>query len=198
MKKLLPVIIIVGLILIAGGCSVSQYNGMVSAEENVKEKWSQVENVYQRRMDLIPNLVNTVKGYASHEKETLEAVIKARASATQVTSGAVQNVLNDPQAFQKFQAAQGAIGSALSKLMVVVERYPDLKANQNFLSLQSQLEGTENRITVERRRFNESVKDYNLTVRRFPGKLFASLFGFEVKELFQAEVGANQAPKVEF
>lgn len=195
---LLGFLVLLGLIAFVGFTAVGKYNGMVTAEEGVNEKWAQVENVYQRRMDLIPNLVNTVKGYASHEKETLEAVIKARASATQVTSGAMQNILNDPQSFENFQASQGALTSALSKLMVVVEKYPDLKANEGFLNLQSQLEGTENRITVERMRFNEVAKDFNILVKRFPNNLFAGFFGFHPRPLFKAADGANVAPQVQF
>jgi LemA protein len=171
---------------------------MVELDERVNESWSQVENVYQRRLDLIPNLVQTVKGYAGHERETLEAVIQARANATQVSGQALQNALNDPQSFEKFQQAQGALSSALSRLMVVVERYPDLKANQNFLELQSQLEGTENRIAVERRRFNEVSKEYNVTIRRFPDALVASISGFNQRPYFSAQAGAEQAPKVDF
>jgi len=196
MKKAL--LVFVGLIVVLGIWLVSARNGLVSQEENVKAKWSQVENVYQRRMDLIPNLVNTVKGYASHERETLEGVIQARASASQISGDALKNVINDPQAFQKFQESQSALSSALSRLMVVVERYPDLKANQNFLELQSQLEGTENRITVERMRYNEAAQEFNVSVRRFPGALVASLFGFKEKAYFQSEAGANKAPEVKF
>lgn len=196
MKK--GLLVFVGLIVVLGIWLVSARNGLVTQEENVKAKWSQVENVYQRRMDLIPNLVNTVKGYASHERETLEGVIQARASASQISGDALKNVINDPQAFQKFQESQSALSSALSRLMVVVEKYPDLKANQNFLELQSQLEGTENRITVERMRYNEAAQEFNVSVRRFPGALVASLFGFKEKAYFQSEAGANKAPEVKF
>lgn len=199
MKKglviLLVVLGLIGLGLISG---IGMYNGLVSLQEDVNEKWAQVQNVYQRRADLVPNLVNTVKGYAVHEKSTLESVIQARASATQISAGAMNNILNDPQALQKFDAAQGGLTSALSKLMVVVEQYPDLKANQNFLALQSQLEGTENRITVERMRFNESAKAYNVKIRQFPSSIFAKLFGFEKKAMFEAQEAAQTAPKVEF
>lgn len=196
MKKTL--LIILGLIALLGFWLVSARNNFVVQEENVKAKWSQVENVYQRRADLIPNLVNTVKGYASHERETLEGVIEARAKATQISGDALKNVINDPQAFQKFQESQSALSSALSKLMVVVERYPDLKANQNFLELQSQLEGTENRIAVERKRYNEAAQEFNVSVRKFPGVMIASLFGFKEKSYFQADAGANKAPEVKF
>ena len=173
-------------------------NTLVTLDEQVKSSWSQVENVYQRRLDLIPNLVASVKGYAAHEQETLEKVVQARAQASQITPQAMQNVLNDPQAFQKFQASQSELSSALSRLMVVVERYPDLKANQNFLQLQSQLEGTENRITVERRRFNEVAQNYNTAVRRFPTSFVASMSGFSQKPYFQADAGASKAPTVDF
>jgi LemA protein len=183
---------------IVGSWFVGARNQMVELDERVNESWSQVENVYQRRADLIPNLVETVRGYAGHERETLEAVIQARAQATQVSGQAMQNALNDPQSFEKFQQAQGALSSALSRLMVVVERYPDLKANQNFLELQSQLEGTENRIAVERRRFNEVSKEYNVKIRRFPDALVASISGFNQRPYFAAQPGAEQAPKVQF
>ena len=196
MKKTL--LIILGIIVLAGFWMVSARNAFVTKEENVKAKWSQVENVYQRRMDLIPNFVNTVKGYASHERETLEGVIEARAKATQISGDALKNVINDPQAFQKFQESQAGLSSALSKLMVVVERYPDLKANQNFLELQSQLEGTENRIAVERKRYNEAAQEFNVDVRKFPGALVASLFGFKEKAYFQSEAGASKVPEVKF
>lgn len=178
--------------------AISSYNGLVSLDEEVNEKWAQVQNVYQRRLDLIPNLVNTVKGYAAHERETLEAVISARASATKITPEALQGALSNPQAMQNFDAAQSALSSALSKLMVVVERYPELKANENFLALQSQLEGTENRITVERKRFNEVVREYNKRVRRFPASLVANIFGFEKKTMFEASEAAQKAPEVKF
>lgn len=196
MKRNTTIFIVV--LVMLGLYAVSSYNGMVSRDEDVNEKWAQVQNVYQRRMDLIPNLVNTVKGYAAHEKETLEAVINARASATKITPEALQGALNNPQAFQNFEAAQSAMSSALSKLMVVVERYPELKANENFLALQSQLEGTENRITVERKRFSEAVRDFNKLVRRFPERFVAQIFGFEKKAMFEASAGAEKAPEVKF
>ncbi|MDX1386825.1 MAG: LemA family protein [bacterium] len=190
--------ILVLLAIIAGMWFVKTRNQMVEMEEKVNESWSQVENVYQRRLDLIPNLVATVKGYASHERETLEAVIQARANATKISGQALQNALNDPQSFAKFQQAQGALSSALSKLMVVVERYPELKANKNFLELQAQLEGTENRIAVERRRFNEVAKVFNVKIRRWPDSFVASLTGFFQRPYFSAEVGAEKAPTVDF
>jgi LemA protein len=170
-------------------------NQMVEKQEAVSSQWSQVENVYQRRADLIPNLVNTVKGYAEHEKETLTSVIEARAKATSVNINADKL---DQASLQKFQEAQQGLSSALSRLMVTVERYPDLKANQNFLGLQAQLEGTENRIAVERRRFNEVARDYNTYIRKFPQSIIANFQGFEKKAYFEADKGANQAPKVQF
>ena len=171
------------------------YNTMVTQDESVKTAWSQVENQYQRRMDLIPNLVNTVKGYATHEKETLEGVISARSEATKTT---IDPSNLDEASLQRFQAAQGELSSALSRLMVVIERYPELKANQNFSELQAQLEGTENRITVERKRFNEVAQAYNTYIRSFPNNLLAGMFGFQTKAYFTAETGAEKAPKVEF
>ena len=173
----------------------STYNSMVSQSEVVDAQWAQVENVYQRRADLIPNLVEVVKGYASHEKETLEGVINARAKATSVNIEA--NNLS-PQSFANFQQAQEGLTQALSKLMVVVERYPDLKANQNFLELQAQLEGTENRITVERQKINNVTKEFNTTIKLFPNNLFAGMFGFSPKPYFAAQQGAETAPKVSF
>ncbi len=174
---------------------VKTYNGMVTEEEGVKTAWSQVENVYQRRADLIPNLVATVKGYAKHESETLEGVIAARAKATQVTVDAEN--LTDEQ-IAKFQETQGELSSALGRLMAVAEAYPDLKANENFKDLQAQLEGTENRIATERRAYNETAKEYNTDIRRFPGNIIASIFGFQAKGYFQAEDGADKAPTVQF
>jgi len=171
------------------------YNNMVTMSEAVDAQWSQVENVYQRRADLIPNLVNTVKGYAGHEKETLQSVIEARSKATSVNVDA-GNL--DAQALQRFQQAQDGLSQALSRLMVVVERYPDLKANQNFLDLQAQLEGTENRIAVERKKFNEKVREYNTYIKKFPNNLFAGMFGFDKKPYFKAEQGASKAPEVKF
>ncbi len=171
------------------------FNDMVTMSEKVDGQWAQVENVYQRRADLIPNLVEVVKGYAGHEKETLEGVINARAKATSVNIDA--NNLN-AQSFAQFQQAQEGLTGALSRLMVVVEKYPDLKANQNFLELQAQLEGTENRITVERQKFNEETKEYNTYIKLFPKNMLSGLFGFEAKPYFSAQAGANTAPKVSF
>ncbi len=168
---------------------------MVIMDEQVAGNWGQVENVYQRRADLIPNLVNTVKGYAEHEKETLMGVVEARAKATSTT---IDPSNLDANAIQQFQANQQGLSSALSRLMVVVEKYPDLKANQSFRDLQAQLEGTENRISVERRNFNESVKSYNAFIRMFPKSMYANMFGFEKKAYFQAQQGAEKAPEVKF
>jgi len=172
-----------------------QYNVMVEKEETVTAQWAQVENVYQRRADLIPNLVSTVKGYASHEQETLTGVIEARAKATSTT---IDPSNLNAESIQKFQQAQDGLSSALSKLMVVVERYPDLKANTGFLELQSQLEGTENRIAVERKKFNDTAKNYNTYIRLFPNNFIAGWFDFEKADYFEAQEGSNVAPKVEF
>ncbi len=171
------------------------YNDMVIKNEEVSKAWSQVENQYQRRMDLIPNLVNTVKGYASHERETLESVVKARSEATKTT---IDPTNLTAESLKEFQSAQGELGAALSRLMVVLERYPDLKANQNFSELQAQLEGTENRIATERKRFNEVAQSYNTYIRQFPNNLLSGTFGFQPKAYFSAEAGAEKAPKVEF
>jgi LemA protein len=196
MKKTWIVLAVVALLLLLAYSSIkNSYNSMVVAEEGVTAQWSQVENVYQRRTDLIPNLVNTVKGYADFEKETLTQVIEARAKATQVT---VDPTKLDAQSIQKFQEAQTGLSSALGRLMVVMEKYPDLKANQGFLDLQAQLEGTENRITVERQKFNESAQGYNTLIRKFPKNIFAGMFGFEKKAYFEAEKGAEKAPQVQF
>ncbi len=177
---------------------VSTRNHLVTLDETVKQEWAQVENVYQRRLDLIPNLVASVKGYAAHEQDTLIAVTEARAKVGQVATSSNPDTVNNPQNFARFQEAQGALSSALSRLMVVVEKYPDLKANENFLDLQRQLEGTENRIAVERRRYNEVAQALNTRLRLFPSSLVASLSGFEPKPYFQADAGAAQAPKVDF
>jgi len=190
---IIGIIVLVIVILISG--VKRNYNTMVVMDEEVAGNWGQVENVYQRRADLIPNLVNTVKGYAEHEKETLTGVIEARAKATSTT---IDPSKLDANSIQQFQAAQDGLSSALSKLMVVVERYPDLKANQNFRDLQAQLEGTENRIAVERRKFNESVKSFNAFIRLFPKNIYANMFGFEKKEYFKAIQGAEKAPEVKF
>lgn len=195
-KALWITIAIIVVLLFAGYSWVKgTYNTMVTQDEGVKTAWSQVENQYQRRMDLIPNLVNTVKGYATHEKETLEGVVSARAEATKTTID--PSNLNE-ESIKKFQAAQGELSSALSRLMLVIERYPDLKANQNFSELQAQLEGTENRISVERKRFNETAQSYNTYIRSFPTNILAGMFGFQPKAYFSAESGAEKAPKVEF
>ena len=174
---------------------MSAYNKLVVAEESVTTEWANVESQYQRRADLIPNLVSTVKGYAAHEQETLDAVVSARAKATQMSVNA-QDLT--PEKLQEFQAAQGEVGSALGRLLMIAENYPDLKANQNFLALQEQLEGTENRIQVARQKFNLTAKTYNTSIRRFPTNIIASMFGFESKAYFEAEVGAATAPKVDF
>ena len=195
MKKFVIIGIVILFIIIIFVWAKNSYNGMVVKEEVVTSQWAQVENVYQRRLDLIPNLVETVKGYASHENKTLTAVIEARAKATQVTIDPTK--LNE-QNIAMFQKAQGEVSSTLSRLMVSMEAYPDLKANQNFLNLQSQLETTENGIKDERAKFNEVVKDFNMYVRKFPKNIFASIFGFEQKAYFKAEEGANKAPKVQF
>ena len=189
----LGIILVVGFILYR--VFAGSYNNMVAQEEQVTSAWAQVENVYQRRADLIPNLVNTVKGYADFEQETLQGVIEARSKATGVNVNA-DNL--SPEKVQQFQEAQQGLSSALSRLMVVVERYPDLKANQNFLQLQSQLEGTENRIAVERRRFNEVTQDYNTYIRSFPQTMLAGMYGFEKKGYFESDQGADKAPEVSF
>jgi LemA protein len=178
-----------------GSTSCGTYNGMVNKDEVVKEAWAKVQSQYQRRADLIPNLVNTVKGAADFEKSTLEGVIEARSKATQTTISP-DNLT--PENIQKFQAAQDGLSSALSRLLVTVERYPELKANQNFLELQAQLEGTENRITVARNDFNGAVRDYNSTVRSFPANIMAGIFGFDTKVPFEATAGAQNAPTVSF
>jgi LemA protein len=196
MKKSWIILGVVGLLILLMVFSVmGSYNSMVTKDEAVTGQWSQVENVYQRRADLIPNLVNTVKGYAAHERETLEGVVNARAKATSTT---IDPSKLNAESIKQFAAAQDGLSSALSKLMVVVERYPDLKANQNFLELQSQLEGTENRITVERQKFNESAKDYNTFIRKFPKNIWAGMFGFEKKDYFEAAAGSEKAPEVQF
>lgn len=191
-KGWIVVIAIVAIVVIWG---VSGYNSLVKQEEGVKTAWSQVENQYQRRSDLIPNLVNTVKGYASHESETLEGVVAARARATQTTIDA-ENLT--AESMQQFQQAQGELTNALGRLLFIQENYPDLKANQNFSELQAQLEGTENRISTERRNFNNAAKAYNTKVRRFPTNLLAGMFGFEQYPYFEAVEGNEVAPTVEF
>lgn len=175
--------------------SSCSYNEMVKKDEVVSTAWSNVEVQYQRRADLIPNLVNTVKGYAAHEQQTLQAVMEARSKATQITIDAADMT---PEKMKEYQEAQGAVSSALGKLLAITENYPDLKANENFSELQAQLEGTENRITEARRRYNEAVQDYNVLVRSFPNNLFAGMFGFEKKEKYEAEQGSEKAPEVNF
>ena len=194
-KGLITLLIVIGVVLLAFLWVKNGYNKMVQQEEQVTTAWSQVENVYQRRADLIPNLVATVKGYASHERETLEGVVNARAKATQTT---VDPTKMTQESMQKFQEAQGELSQALGRLMVVVERYPDLKANQNFLELQAQLEGTENRISVERNKFNEMAKEYDVAIRRFPKNILAGIFNFENIPYFTAQEGAEKAPQVKF
>ena len=196
MKKGWIIIIVIAVIAVMGYMSIKgTYNGMVQKSEIVDAQWAQVENVYQRRADLIPNLVEVVKGYATHEKETLEGVINARAKATAVN---INTGNMNAQSMANFQQAQEGLTSALSKLMVVVEKYPDLKANQNFLELQAQLEGTENRITVERQKFNTTTQDFNTFIKIFPKNLFAGIFGYSPKPYFAAQQGAEIAPKVSF
>ena len=194
-KKNLGWIIPVGIIVILVMWAIGGYNGMVKMDEQVQNKWANVETQYQRRADLIPNLVSTVKGYAKHEQQTLEDVVKARSEATQVKVDA-ENL--SPEKLAAFQKAQSGVSSALGRLLAVAENYPDLKANQNFLELQSQLEGTENRITVARKDFNDAAKSYNQSIRQFPKNILAGMFGFEKKAYFEAEAGSEKAPKVEF
>ncbi len=188
----LIILALIAIVFLFSGCG---YNSMVKLDEKVSAQWAQVENVYQRRADLIPNLVNTVKGYANFEKDVLTAVTEARAKATSVNVDASKL---SPESIQQFQQAQGQLSSSLSKLLVVVEKYPDLKANQNFLELQAQLEGTENRITVERGRFNEVTQEYNSTIRTFPNNITSGMFGFSKKGYFEAEKGAEKVPEVKF
>ena len=192
MKKLVYTLVGILSLFTLSSCG---YNSLVQLDEQVQSQWGQVENVYQRRADLIPNLVASVKGAAKFEQETLEKVVLARAKATAVN---VDPTNLTPEAIAKFQAAQGELSQSLGRLMVVSERYPELKANQNFLELQSQLEGTENRITVERQKFNDVTQSYNSKVRSFPNNLTAGMFGFKKKGYFQSEAGANKTPKVEF
>ena len=188
--------VLVVVALIVGGVVIGGYNSLVGLSQGTDAQWAQVENQYQRRADLIPNLVETVKGFAAQERTVLEEVTKARASVAGIK--ATPELINDPAAFQKFQRAQQELGGALSRLLVTVERYPDLKSNANFLTLQSQLEGTENRITVERQRFNEAVRDYDTRLKLFPASLVASSRGFKAKAFFEAAPGGEQAPKVKF
>lgn len=193
MKKFL--VHIIAVVALAASLTSCDYNGMVEAEENVNAQWAKVENQYQRRADLIPNLVNTVKGYAAHEAGTLEAVVEARAKATQVTVD-VENLTDEN--LKAYQEAQGELSQALGRLLAVTENYPDLKANENFRDLQAQLEGTENRIATERGRYSEMVAGYNAMIRKFPAVITAKIFGFDAKPQFEAETGAEKAPVVEF
>ncbi len=194
-RKPINIIVIIGIIAIIAIWVISAYNGLVKKDEACSQQWSKVESQYQRRLDLIPNLVNTVKGYASHEKQTLTDVVNARNIAA--TNKVDPNDLTQ-ESLDKFQQSQAALKSSLDRLMVVVERYPDLKANQNFLELQSQLEGTENRIAVERQKFADIINAFNSKLRRFPTNIIAGMFGFERKAYFSADKGAENAPKVEF
>lgn len=194
-KSYIIVLVVLFVIGLCGSFYVGRYNKLVTADEEVIAKWAQVENQYQRRADLIPNLVNTVKGYATHESETLESVVAARAKATQVT---IDPTNMSAEALAQYQAAQGELSQALGRLMVVSESYPDLKANENFRDLQAQLEGTENRIATERMRYSEAVKAFNTRVRKFPTSIIASMGGFSVKPQFQAEASAQQVPTVQF
>lgn len=194
-KTWITVAIIAVVVLFLYSSVKGTYNGMVTKSEGVDGQWANVENVYQRRADLIPNLVNTVKGYAEHERETFTAVTEARNQAARINVDPDQLT---PENLQQFQAAQSQLSSALSRLLVVVERYPDLKANQNFLDLQKQLEGTENRISTERRKFNEIARDYNTYIKKFPQTIWAGIFNFDKKPYFEAQEGAETAPTVEF
>ncbi|MCO6461591.1 MAG: LemA family protein [Saprospiraceae bacterium] len=194
-RSVITIVVIAVIALIAYSSFKNGYNSMVTKEESVESAWAQVENVYQRRADLIPNLVNTVKGAANFEKETFTAVTEARSKASQIT---VDPKNLTPEKIQEFQAAQGELSQALGRLMMVTENYPQLKANQNFLDLQAQLEGTENRITQERRKFNEVVQDFNTYIRKFPNNLLSGMFGFDKKGYFEAEKGSEKAPEVQF
>ena len=195
MNKITPWLVVLGIIAIIVLWGINVYNECVSLEENVEAAWSQVENQYQRRADLVPNLVATVKGYAAHEQETLEGVIEARAKATQIT---IDPANATPEQLAAYQAAQGELKQALGRLLAVAESYPDLKANENFKDLQAQLEGTENRITIARQQFNDAARAYNTRVRRFPSNIIASICGFEKKPYFESEEGASKASEVQF
>jgi LemA protein len=197
MGKWIALGVVLLIVLMAGGCALTSYNGLVGASQAVDAQWGQVENVYQRRSDLIPNLVATVKGAAAFEQDTLVAVTQARASVGQMKVDA-SNLPNNPEAFAKFEQAQQGLSGALQRLMVVVEKYPELKANQNFRDLQAQLEGTENRISVERMRFNEVAQTYNTRRQTFPTVIFANMMGFLPKAYFKAQAGADVAPTVDF
>ncbi len=194
-KGTLVIVVLLGILLIGGCMTCNVQKSLVSTDENVKAKWGEVQNQYQRRADLVPNLVNTVKGAANFEQKTLTDVINARAKATSIQVNA-ENL--SPEKLKEFQAAQGELSQALGRLMVVSEQYPELKANQNFLALQDQLEGTENRITVARKNFNEAVQGYNVTVRTFPNSIFAGMLGFSAKGMFEADAAAQKAPTVQF
>ncbi|MBI5645808.1 MAG: LemA family protein [Ignavibacteriae bacterium] len=196
MKKYTTLFIGLGIVLVLVIWYINVHNGLVSSQENVTAKWSQVENVYQRRLDLIPNLVETVKGYAKQESSVLTEVTEMRSRVGQMNVS--KEILDDPAAFSRFEQAQSQLGGALSRLLAVTENYPDLKSNQNFLALQSQLEGTENRIAVERKRFIEAAQEYNTRIKRIPTSIIASLGGFKEKAYFSATQGADQAPKVSF
>lgn len=191
-------IVVVVLVVILGMSLAGTYNSLVGAEQNVEAKWAQVQNAYQRRADLIPNLVATVKGAANFEQETLTRIVEARSRVGQVSSQATQEILDDPQKFAQYQQAQDGLSSALSRLLVVVEQYPQLQSVPAFRDLMVQLEGSENRVSVERMRFNEAAQDYNTRVRRFPAAIFAGMLGFEPKPYFQSQPGAETAPKVDF
>lgn len=193
--SLIAIVILILLVLWAVVAGISFNNKAVQQEEGVRQAWSQVENQYQRRADLIPNLVNTVKGYATHERETLEGVVEARAKATQMT---IDPTKMTPEDLAAYQQAQGELSQALGRLLAVSERYPDLKANENFKALQIQLEGTENRISTERKRFNEVTQEYNTFVRKFPNNIFGSILGFKAKPYFESVAGADRAPEVKF
>ena len=195
MKKASPWIVILGILAIIVLWVANVYNGFVAAEEEVESAWSQVENQYQRRADLVPNLVATVKGYAAHEQETLEGVVEARAKATQII---IDPETATPEQLAAFQAAQGELSQALGRLLAIAENYPDLKANENFRDLQAQLEGTENRIAIARQLFNEAARNYNTKIRRFPNNIIAGICGFAKKPYFEAEEGAAKAPEVAF
>jgi LemA protein len=195
-KGLLTLVIFVGAAIVLAGWASGQYNGLVTSQEGVNQAWAQVENVYQRRADLIPNLVETVKGAAAFEKDTYTQVAEARAQVGQIKL--TPEMLKDPEALKRFDQAQGALTSALSRLLAVAENYPQLKANQNFLDLQSQLEGSENRIAVERKRFNEVAQGYNTKIRLFPTSLLAGMFGFSPRAYFAAAPGSDKAPAVKF
>ena len=194
-KGTIILICIAGALRLFAGFCITKYNGLVDAEAEVEKEWANVESVYQRRADLIPNLVATVKGYAEHEESTLQAVTDARTRATSIT---IDPATSTPEQMEAWMAAQDEVSGALGRLLAVAESYPDLKANQNFLQLQTQLEGTENRISVERQKYNEAVKEYNVMVRRFPNNIIASMFGFDAKSMFEAQAGAEVAPVVVF